>query len=192
VTTSPETSNPTSEAETVTCPRCGEDVTVGLQQCPSCASFVPGNTAATLLLHGGRAATSPVFRAAVETNLAEIEAWVGDGPGSEDRFAGARLSAAIALTRVTLAGRLLDQIGMFDNRGKPRPALAVLESANNAFLMHLEKLGLTPTGAAKLAQKPTATDATDYLHRVAREAEADRARRRAKDAAKDEDEETTP
>jgi hypothetical protein len=175
----------------VECPRCGVEIDADANRCGACGAWAPGNpgTASSLV----RMDRARVFVRELEAAKDEIETWVSDGPGSEPRFAGARLSAATALARMTLAGKLLDEIGYFDGRGRPRPAAVTLESANNAFLMHLEKLGLTPTGAAKLAQKPTATDATDYLHRVAREAEADRRRARAKDAKAndhDDDEET--
>jgi hypothetical protein len=173
VTTGEETRNATDARP---CKSCGAEIAPKADRC-ECGAFAPGNSVS--LLAGREGALAHEFVAGVEQSKVEIEEWIGDGPGSEDRFAGARLSAAVALTRLRLAGRLLDTIGMFDGRGRPRPAAATLETANAAFLMHLEKLGLTPTGAIKLREKHAPT-ADDFLSRAA-EVAAKKRRARAVD-----------
>ncbi len=149
----PESSDPAPR----TCARCGRsepDLAVG--QCPSCKGFLPGNQEGRTfeqgndasLVHGAKAGADLVQ--ATESALVEIEAAVGDGPGSEPRFALARASAARALARVRLLEEYLDRVGILDSKGRPRPSTKLLEQAHAGFLKHLEAFGMTPASAARL------------------------------------------
>lgn len=131
------------------CPSCGEP-DPGPDQCRRCRRFLPGNRLAATapLTHGTR---SPArLQAATDEAIGQIEVAIADGPGSERRYALARHSAAKALARLQLLEAFLDERGLLDAKGRPRPAAKLLNEAHGSFLRHLEALGLTPMSAAKL------------------------------------------
>jgi hypothetical protein len=87
---------------------------------------------------------------ATSTALDEIEHTLGNGPGSEPRFAIARQSCARALARVRLLEAWLEDRGLLDSKGRPRPSTRLLADAHSALLLHLQALGMTPISAARL------------------------------------------
>jgi len=128
------------------CRRCGADVGPEHGQCPSCGLFLPGNTLA--VAHG--ATHSAALVKATANAATEVDAAIGGGVGSEPRYALSRDSAAAALARVRLLEAFLDDRGLLDGKGHPRPATKLLTEARASLLRHLEALGLTPSSAAKL------------------------------------------
>lgn len=113
--------------------------------------FEPGNTAA--LKHGARSPRmlAPVI-AELRAGLATAAPWTM-GPA----FAPAVEAWASAEARVRLLVAYLDEHGILDDEGAPRPAVAVLERAERAAERARAVLGLSPAAWASLYRTMTTT-----------------------------------
>ena len=136
----------------VACKRCGTP-SEGQDRCPGCGSWLPGNRLAfpqgntVALTHGAR---SDQLMARAAEAQDEIEALLGDSPGSEQRYLPLRRLTALAIARTSMLAEYLDSHGWLDAHGRPRPAFKALEAAEHAAAQHLERLGMSPASAGRL------------------------------------------
>ena len=71
--------------------------------------------------------------------------------------------------RSEVGGGHLDDRGLLDHKGHPRPATKLLTEAHAALLRHLEALGLTPGSAAKLGVSLSQMQGLTLAARIAAE-----------------------
>jgi hypothetical protein len=106
--------------------------------------FEPGNLAA--LKHGAR---SPrVLRPIADrlaVGLAQVAPWT-----SAASFAGATASWSWAEAQAQVLGAYLDEHGLVDDDGQPRPAAGMLERVEGRLAGLRGQLGLTPLALGKL------------------------------------------
>jgi hypothetical protein len=150
------------------CPRCGHPNPAGTGQCESCRTFLPGNKLSVGVRRTHGATKGIALLEATDAAMEAIVEALGDGPGSEPRYAVARYSAARALARMRLLEDFLSLRGLLDSKGRPRPASKLLSEAHGALLKHLDALGLTPMAASRLGLDLTRAKAVDIRAELAK------------------------
>lgn len=117
-------------------------------------SFAEGNFAAAR--HGARSPrlVAPLA-AGVEAAVAEVAPWT-----SRPTFAPAVRSYAWVEAQLELVRQWLDRVGVLDDEGQPRPAVAYLDRLEGRAGKLRAELGLTPLALAKLLGSLATTAAT--------------------------------
>ena len=113
--------------------------------------FEPGNDAA--LKHGARSDRflEPIVAALLD-DLCEVAPWCTVGAFRRAAEAWARAEA-----RCILIHRWLDEHGLLDDKGEPRPAVATLEKSERTAANARSRLGLDPSAWAALHRTMTAS-----------------------------------
>lgn len=130
--------------------------------CQRCRGFEPGNE--INVRHGARAVVrlAPRIAALVEA----LRPLVPAGSGSDEPVLAV---LAGVMARIEAAQAYLDEHGIVDEHGQPRPILKQLSTWENTAVRTLDKLGCTPTARAQLgldlARTPAAaaTALREYL-----------------------------
>jgi hypothetical protein len=115
------------------------------------APYQPGNLAA--VVYGGHSAQ--VVDAVAAHYLEQARAMLGDHVPSQvqpSEYQRAVIAWARAEARCDLVARYLDDVGLLDQDGNPRPAARFALEAERTAAKRREELGLTPLARAKLGR----------------------------------------
>lgn len=136
--------------------------------CPRCRGFEPGNQLSVgnrgPMTHGARSVVNLAPRIA---ELVDALAPLVPAVSPSDGPTLAVLAGVMA--RIEAAQAYLDEHGIMDEHGQPRPILKQLSTWENTAVRTLDKLGCTPTARAQLgldlARTPAAaaTALREYL-----------------------------
>jgi hypothetical protein len=128
---------------------CGQD---GVGLCVRCAGFQPGHRwrfrvgNESAVKHGTDSEAR--LRPIADAYLVRLQTAAPTGDQPPDEFALERL--AFLLARIHLAEAYVDEHGLLDGQGKPRPVVASLSTWDNSVRKLLAELGLTAVSRATL------------------------------------------